>query len=203
MIRPPDPQPPAPNRPGLTLRQAAAQLREQTADPPETEAVFAALDQAARSELRRHEEPAPLSSWLGFGLAAGLAVAAVAALVVHASQETQLIIERERLVDLALDDEAPEHYELELSTEQHDADHHVRIEAPPHVQVSLHPERPALAPRCTSTSCLHEFSRDENTSSRLRLAVSRPGAYPIRVHHESPKRKVRQDLLLRASAPSP
>ncbi len=183
---------------GLTLQQAAAQLREQQPDPAVREAVFDALDQAARGEQRRPVEPAPVASWLGFGLAAGLVMAGVAALVVNATQQEQQVIERERLVDLALEDQEPEQFEFDLSTEQHDADHRVRIEAPAHVQVSLHPHRPSLAPRCGAATCVHEFARDENTSSRLRLAVSRPGNYPIRVHHDSAKRSVRQDVLLRA-----
>lgn len=187
----------------LTLRQAAAQLREEPLDPAMSAAVFDALNQAARTESRHPEEHAPVAHWLGFGLAAGLLMAGVAALVVHTTQQEQQVIERERLVDLALDDDLPEHFELELSTEQHDADHRVRIEAPAHVQVSLHPQRPSLAPRCSATTCVHEFARDENTASRLRLSVSRPGTYPVRVHHDSPRRSVRQDVVLRASLPSP
>lgn len=192
-----------PTAAGLTLRQAAAQLRDQPPDPAVSEAVFAALNQAARTESRRPEVHAPLANWLGFGLASGLLVAGVAALVVHASQQEQQVFERERLIDLALDDGDPDHFELDLSTEQHDADHRVRIEAPAHVQVSLHPHRPSLAPRCSATTCVHEFARDENTASRLRLSVSRPGTYPVRVHHDSPRRSVRQDVVLRASLPSP
>lgn len=184
---------------GFTLGEAAAQLRQQTPDLAVQDTVLEAVAQAAQSELRHPAEPAPLSSWLGFGLAAGLVAASVAALVMHATQEAQHVIERERLVDLALEDDAPEEYELELSTDQHDADHRVRIEAPAHVTVSLHPQRPSLSPRCSDTTCVHEFARDENTTSRLRLSVSRPGAYPIRVHHDSPGRRVRQDILLRAS----
>ena len=188
---------------GLSLREAAAQLREQQPDPALQEAVFEALDQAARSGHRGPEEHGPVLNWLGFGLAAGLVMAGIAALVVHATQDTQQVIERERLVDLALDDGTTEQYEFDLSTEQHDADHRVLIEAPAHVQVSLHPERASLAPRCSDTTCVHEFTRDENTGSRLRLSVSRPGTYPIRVHHDSPRRSVRQDVVLRASLPSP
>lgn len=183
---------------GLTLRQAAAQLRQQPADPGVQEAVFAAVEQAARSEQRQTVERAPLGSWLGFGLAAGMVVASVAALVLHASQRQLQVIEREHLIDLALEHEEPEQFEFDLNTDQHDADHRVRIEAPAHVQVSLHPERPSLAPRCGEDTCIHEFARDENTASRVRLTVSRPGNYPVRVHHDSAKRSVRQDVLLRA-----
>ena len=183
---------------GLTLRQAAAQLREQPIDPAVQEAVFAALEQAGRRDQRHPPEPTPLASWLGFGLAAGLVVASVAALVMHATEQQLQIIERERQFDLALDSDQPEQFELDLATDQHDADHRVRIEAPPHVQVSLHPELPSLAPRCGEAMCVHEFAREENTASRLRLTVSRPGTYAVQVHHESPKRSVRQAVVLRA-----
>ena len=190
--------PPSQDSPdGLTLREAAARLRAQPVPETVEHQVWQAVHKAAQSQ-----RPPPVAlwpSWLSMGVASGLAAAVLAVVVYHSLPEEQLIIERERRLDLALETEDVEPVEVELSTHHHaDDDHHVRVEAPVGVQVALNPPQPGPAPACGTHTCVHTFARSDNGRARLVLSVAQPGRYPIAVQHASPRRKVREHFVLHA-----
>lgn len=90
--------------------------------------------------------------------------------------------------------------DLGLWLDQHEADFaSVRVHVPHGLKLTPSPEAQSQDTDCHDTGCVHEFLHPtDDDAPHVRVEVSRPGRYRMKVEHASEGRRVREVFVVHA-----
>jgi hypothetical protein len=94
----------------------------------------------------------------------------------------------------------PAALDLGLWLDQHEADFaSVRVHVPHGLKLTPSPEAQSEETDCHATGCVHEFLHPtDDEAPHVRVEVSRPGRYHMKVEHASDGRRVREVFVVHA-----
>jgi hypothetical protein len=181
------------------LSRALRQLRFIRPSPGFAERLAQALAQVDR-DGKKSSKTARLGSRLHRRLVLTLPALASAAVVTHLLISEPIHASRtaEHIVDIP--DVGPAALDLALWLEQHEADFaSVRAHVPHGLKLTPSPEAQGEATDCHASGCVHEFLHPtDDDAPHVRVEVSEPGRYHMKVEHASEGRRVREVFVVHA-----